>query len=189
MLTPRVIVSRLVRLKSMIQTESELQALLTLAHKKYEKGLNARAFFKTSSHSESEDLVQATFTKTWMYLVKGGKIELMRAFLYHVLNGLIIDHYRRHTNVSLDQLLEKGFEPQEANSDTEKLFDIFDGKIAVLLIMRLPSKYRRVLYMRYLQGLSIAEIAKITHQTRNTTTVQLHRGVAKLRYLYNYIAT
>src|SRR3989344_3571626 len=87
------------------------QAVLTLAHNDYEKGLNAHAFFKVHDHAMGEDLVQDTFMKTWAYLVKGGKIDVMKAFLYHVLNNLIIDEYRKHKTTSLDALLVKGFEP------------------------------------------------------------------------------
>ena len=86
--------------------EKKLQEILTLAHHDYEKGLNARAFFKVSNKALGEDLVQDTFIKTWSYLVKGGKIEIMKAFLYHVLNHLVIDEYRKHKIQSLDALLE-----------------------------------------------------------------------------------
>ena len=77
--------------------KKRLQGVLTIiAHNDYEKGLNARAFFKLSNHETGEDLVQHTFMKTWIYLVKGGKIEIMKAFLYHILNNLIVDEYRKH---------------------------------------------------------------------------------------------
>lgn len=92
--------------------EKESRRILTGAHHDYEKGLNARAFFKVHDHAIGEDLVQDTFMKTWKYLVKGGKIDVMKAFLYHTLNHLIIDEYRKHKTVSLDALLEEGFEPR-----------------------------------------------------------------------------
>src|ERR1035437_1818439 len=120
--------------------ELELKSILTSAHHDYEKGLNARAFFKVSNKALGEDLVQDTFIKTWSYLVKGGKIEIMKAFLYHVLNNLIVDQYRKHKTTSLDLIVEKGFEPVEKN-DFKRLYDILDGNKALLLITRLPKKY------------------------------------------------
>jgi DNA-directed RNA polymerase specialized sigma24 family protein len=108
------------------------QRVLTVAHKDHEKGLNLHAFFKVRDSAVSEDLVQDTFMKTWSYLVKGGKIDVMKAFLYHVLNNLVVDEYRKHKTLSLDVLLEKGFEPSYGNS--ARLFNILDGKAAVLLI-------------------------------------------------------
>jgi RNA polymerase sigma-70 factor (ECF subfamily) len=131
-----------------------------------------------------EDLVQDTFMKTWSYLVKGGKIDVMKAFLYHVLNNLIVDEYRKKKTFSLDVLLEKGFEP--GKDHTERLIDILDSKSAVLLIQQLPERYRKVMRMRHVQDLTLAEMSLITGQSKNTLAVQLHRGLEKLKLLYHH---
>jgi RNA polymerase sigma-70 factor (ECF subfamily) len=161
-----------------------MEGVLNSAHQTYEHGLNLYAFSKIHSHSAGDDLVQDTFIKTWRYLVKNGKIHLMKAFLYHVLNGLIIDEYRKHKTTSLDTLIEKGFEPSVDNSD--KIFNILDGKVAILLIERLPEKYRKVMRMRHVQLLSLEEMSLITGDSKNTIAVQIHRGLEKLRLLYNH---
>jgi RNA polymerase sigma factor (sigma-70 family) len=163
--------------------EIQQRAILTLAHRDYEKGLNLHAFFKVSSHAMGEDLVQDTFIKTWSYLVKGGKIDVMKAFLYHVLNNLIIDEYRKRKMTSLDVLLAKGFEP--ASPPSEDLLEVLDGKAALLLIQRLPVAYQKIMRMRYVQDLSLAEMALITGQSKNALAVQAHRGLEKLKALYN----
>jgi len=161
----------------------ERQAILTVAHHDYGKALNVRAFFKIHNRATSEDLVQETFMKTWVYLVKGGKINTMKSFLYHILNHLIIDEYRKHKNTSLDTLLEKGFEPSVVNS--ENIFNTLDGKAMFLLIKHLPRTYQKVIRMKYVQDLTIKEISLITGQTKNAITVQIHRGLKKLRLLYS----
>lgn len=163
----------------------EQQAVLTEAYTAYVKDLNLHAFFKLHSHETGEDLVQDTFLKTWKYLVKGGKIEIMKAFLYHVLNGLIVDEYRKNKTTSLDVLLENGFEPSKDYS--ERLMRILDGKAALMLIQRLPERYMKVMRMRYVQDLTLEEISLITGQSKNTIAVQLHRGLEKLRLLYHHI--
>lgn len=159
------------------------EGLLTAAYHDHEKGMNSHAFFKVHNHATGQDLVQDTFMKTWRYLVKGGKVELMKPFLYHILNQLIIDEYRKHKTSSLDVLLEKGFE--SSFDDSERLVDTFDGKEALLLIRYLPAKYEKVMRMRYAQDLSLKEISLITGQSRNAVAVQAHRGLVKLRKLYN----
>jgi RNA polymerase sigma-70 factor (ECF subfamily) len=165
-----------------IQQEIKLKTLLTEAHNDYAKELKARAFYKVNDRSLSEDLVQKTFMKTWNYLVKGGKIETMKAFLYHILNNVIIDEYRKHKALSLDGLLEKGYEPSVDYSSG--IVNLMDGKIAVLLIERLPEKYKKVMHMRYVEDLSLEEISKITGQSKNTIAVQVHRGLEALKSLY-----
>ncbi len=170
----------------MTSTEAiERNDILTVAHRTYEKGLSAHAFFKVHDKAVSDDLVQDTFMKTWKYLAQGGKIEVMKAFLYHVLNHLIVDQYRKHKTSSLDTLMEKGFEP--STSEHARLFNLLDGKSAVLLISRLPLTYQKVMRMRYIQDLSLAEMSLITGQTKNALAVQIHRGLAKLKLLHTSV--
>jgi RNA polymerase sigma-70 factor (ECF subfamily) len=160
------------------------EIILNQAHLDYGSGLNKYSYYKIHDHAMSEDLVQDTFMKTWNYLIKGGKIDTLKGFLYNVLNNLIVDQYRKqnHKMDSLDLLIEFGFEP--SSSDSERLFNVFDGKSAVLLIKDLPETYQKVMQMRYMQDLSLKEMSDITGQTKNTIAVQLNRGLDKLKSLY-----
>lgn len=162
---------------------SEQKEVLAVAHHDFEKGLNAYAFCKVNDHQMSEDLVQDTFLKTWKYLVRGGKIETMKAFLYHVLNNLIVDQYRKHKTTSLDTMVDGGYEPSVDHS--ERLFNFLDGKRAIFLIGALAEKYQKVMRMRYVRGLSLTEMALITGQSKNTMAVQTYRGLANLKLLYH----
>jgi RNA polymerase sigma-70 factor, ECF subfamily len=163
--------------------KTDRQSLLAGAHHDYAKGLGSHAFFKLNNRAISDDLVQDTFMKTWKYLAKDGKIDVMKAFLYHILNNLIVDEYRKRKLLSLDLLLAKGYEP--GTDTTDRLVDALDGKAALMLIQRLPLAYQKVMRMRYVQDLSLAEMSIITGQSKNTMAVQLHRGLAKLKVLYN----
>jgi len=164
--------------------EKQRQGELTEAYHSYAKGLVSHAFFKLHSSAMSDDLVQDTFLKTWKYLAKEGKIDVMKSFLYHILNNLIVDEYRKRKNSSLDVLLEKGYEPK--TDPREGLIDSLDGKAALLLIARIPERYQKVMRMRYVQDLSLQEMALITGMSKNALAVQLHRGLAKLKTLYNH---
>ncbi len=164
--------------------QAERQTLLTVAHRDFAKGLNVHAFFKVGDQATGQDLVQDTFIKTWAYLVKGGKIDMMKAFLYHILNHLIIDEYRKKKATSLDVLLEKGFEPSAG--DFSRIFDVMDGKAAFLLIQRLPEKDKKVMRMHYLQDFSLKEMSLVTGRSKNALAVQVHRSLKKLKLLYEH---
>jgi len=161
------------------QTKSESFAS---AYGEYEEILLRHALFKVGSAELASDLVQTTFLKTWEYLVKSGKIVLMKAFLFHVLNRLIIDEYRKKKTLSLDVLTEEGFEI--GTDDSDRLFNTIDGKSAALLIPLLSEKYRLIVSMYFLDGMSLAEIAVATKQSKNTATVQIHRAIKKLKTLF-----
>jgi RNA polymerase sigma-70 factor (ECF subfamily) len=156
--------------------------VLSVAYVNYKRGLLRYAAGKTDDGALTEDLVQNTFLKTWAYLVRGGKVDVMEAFLFHILKALIIDEYRKRKTTSLDVLIKKGFEP--AIDETKRLMDTLDGKQIVALIDKLPVAYRKIMRMRYIQDLSLKEISLITGQSRNTVAVQTHRGLKKLKLLY-----
>ncbi len=158
------------------------RTVLSTAYINYKKGLLRYATGKTDDGALTEDLVQNTFLKTWKYLVRGGKVDVMEAFLFHILKALIIDEYRKRKTTSLDVLIQKGFEP--SIDETRRLIDTLDGKHVVKLIEKLPVAYRKIMRMRYVQDLSIREISLITGQSRNTVAVQAHRGLKKLKTIY-----
>ena len=120
---------------------TQIRVDLNVAYHDYNKMLNAHAFLKVQSHEMGEDLVQKTFVKMWLYLVKEGKVHQMKAFLFHILKNLIIDEYRKPKALSLDDLREKGYEPSV--NDTKKLIDIIDGHSAFLLIQKLLLQLKR----------------------------------------------
>ena len=163
--------------------EKERRLALTEAHDDFTVGLNSYANYKVNNKETGEDLVQDTFIKTWNYLVKGGEIASMKSFLYHILNNLIVDEYRKRKNKSssLDVLVEAGFEP--GVDDSERLTNILDGRSAALMIQGLPETYKNIIQMRYMQDLSLKEISDITGKSENSIAVQVHRGLEKLKVL------
>lgn len=161
-----------------------MQEKFSTALSNYQRDLYTHAFFRVNDREIGKDLVQDTFMKTWNYLKNGGRIIMMRAFLYHILNNLIIDEYRKrkHKAASLDSLLETGYEPM--TDEHLHVIDTLDGKTTADLIIQLPQKYESVLRMHYLEHLSLDEMSKKTGQSKNTIAVQAHRGLKKLKILY-----
>lgn len=162
------------------------QNLLATAHQEYRKQLKRYSLSKVNNPALAEDLVQDTFLRAWNYLLKGGKVDTMKSFLYQILHRLIIDEYRRGKRTSsLDDLVEKGFEPSLNEGEFEHITNVLDGKAMMLLIRKLPDRYRKVLTMRYVENLSIEEMAAIIGQSKNTVAVQIHRGLVKLKQLFD----
>lgn len=126
----------------------------------------------------ARDLSQETFTKAWQYAVKGEKIANLRAFIFTTARNLIVDHYRRKKETSLDGLMEQGF---DAGIEDEGMIEKLDGKQAMAFLSVMPEKYRDAIYLQYVEGLSIREIAEVTGETENNISVRIHRGLQKLR--------
>lgn len=166
------------------QHERQITSDIDTAYQTHESGLHRHSLYRVHNEEMSTDMVQDTFARTWVCLKRGGTIATMKAFLYHTLNCLIIDEYRKRRPVSLEPMIARGFEP--GYSDTEQLIDKLDGKRVLLLIQQLPETYGRVLRMRYIQGLSLQEMTDATGIRRSTLAVQIHRGLRRLRALYEH---
>lgn len=154
---------------------------LTKAHFELSRSLLSYAFLRVHNKVLSEDLVQETFLRAWKYIKRGGHISMMKAFLYHILNGLIIDEYRKekHAICSLDRLTEDGFDV--STNEHKHKGESVDKETAMRYIEKLPDKYRSVVYMRLIMYMSIDEIAERLQRTKNSVTVLLHRGIKRVQ--------
>jgi len=155
------------------------------AFDRYADALYRHCYFRVSDPDRARDIVSDTFTRTWDYLVKGNTIDDFRPFLYRTLNHLIIDEYRKKKTESLDSLLDEQEVPESAfeelvDGSKEEMEISIDAKRIPMLLDQMPSTYREVVVMRYLDGLMPAEIADILNEPVNTVSVRIHRGVSWL---------
>jgi RNA polymerase sigma-70 factor (ECF subfamily) len=144
--------------------------------------------FKLSDREKSKDILQDVFMKTWLYISKNGKIGNIRAFLYKTAGNAVIDEYRKRNRKngrleSLEILSESGFDP--GFDDVDSLIDKIDGEQVLKLIKELPEIYAEVIFLRYVESKSISEIAEITGRPENTISVQLNRGIGRLKVIMN----
>jgi RNA polymerase sigma-70 factor (ECF subfamily) len=73
--------------------------------------------------------------------------------------------------------------PHDESNTLEAAIDRFEGSRALLMLKELPDSYREVLVMRYIDGLTPGEIAKVIKESENAVSVRIHRGLKKLRAL------
>lgn len=153
------------------------------AYEKHSEALFRFCFFKLSDRERAKDLLQETFAKAWEYISKKGDVENIKAFLYKILSNLIIDEYRKRKPVdSLEDMKEIGFDPP--SDDTASWMNRIDGSKAIILLRKIPEPYKSAIFMRYVQGLSLGEIAEVMEESENAIAVRIHRGLEKLKKLY-----
>jgi len=157
------------------------------AHAAYSDIIFRFCLFKLTNRELAKDVTQDTFMKAWIYISKGGEIQNMKALLYKTATNLVIDEYRKQDRrkgkqESLDVLHDEGFEP--SFDDTQSLVDQIDGAEALALVASIPVPYGEAVFLRYVQDLSIAEIVELTGESDNTVSVRIHRGLAKLKEIY-----
>ncbi len=156
------------------------------AFEEYNDALFRHAFIRVSNREKAIDIVHDTFTKVWIYIRAGHKIDSYRSFLYKVLNNLIIDEYRKRKEASLDALMEIEGVDESSFSDlsentVEALAATIDGRKAFELLKELPDVYREVIAFRFIDGLGPKEISDLTEESENVISVRIYRGLKILR--------
>lgn len=135
--------------------------------------------FKLFDRQLAADLTQETFLRVWQQIERGKEIENMKAFLYRVADNLVIDHVRKKKAVSLDLLQERGFDPGQ--DDLPATQNRMEMQRALAALQKLEEPYRTAIQLRYVEGLTVTEIAALTSEPPNTVSVRIHRGLQQLR--------
>lgn len=144
-------------------------------------------YFKVGNREEAEDLSSSVFLKTWNYILEK-KLEnpnTLKALLYKIARNLIIDHYRKtkgRESVSLDN--ENGIkiidEKQNPNYGLELKADLL---VLETKLPKLKDEYREVIILRFVNELSIKEIAEILDKSKGNVRVLTYRALNALKEL------
>ncbi|GAA0182265.1 sigma-70 family RNA polymerase sigma factor [Clostridium sediminicola] len=137
---------------------------------KYSDMVLRLAFIYVKNISDAEDITQDVFLK----LYRGNKVfnndEHLKAWLIVVTKNTSKDYikslWRRKTEELKDNL--------SANDN------YFDSQL-IKEVLKLPVKYRDVLYLYYYEGYSISEIAKNLNINEATIRTRLKRGREALK--------
>ena len=155
-----------------------MQALVE-AYLRYADDLLRYCHRQMADAAVAEDLVQDTFLRAFEYLQDGKKIEQMKTFLYKVASNLVIDEWRRRgrapPNVSLDALVEQGFDPgHETVHHTHDQLDVSSA------LQGVSQDEHKLLSMRYIDGLAVSDIASSMQMAPNAVAVRLHRATKRV---------
>jgi len=142
--------------------------------------------FKVSSREEAEDITSDIFLKVWKYLIQkeGKDIESISGLLYRTARNAIIDHYRQRAKKQTCSI--EGVEDTLSdNEQGRKVIELRQDADALLLAVRLlKQEYQEVILLRYIDEMSIAEIAAILGKKRTNIRVTLHRATKKLQEIF-----
>src|ERR1700751_2249134 len=136
---------------------------------RYQHRLLRYLLFLTGNREMAEDL----FQEVWMrVLTRGGQFNGKARFetwLFTIASNLVIDHKRKRTMASLDELVETGSEEdrpiniQVADhhpTPFERFSSIEEREHIAAALLQLDTLYREVLVLRFHEEMTLDEIAK-----------------------------
>ncbi|HAZ16419.1 MAG: hypothetical protein A3H59_00285 [Candidatus Jacksonbacteria bacterium RIFCSPLOWO2_02_FULL_43_9] len=139
-------------------------------------------FYKVSHKAEAEDITSEVFLKTWMYIKEGNQVQNMKALLFRIARNLVIDYYRANKNKA-----DVGYEDladvliSDTTNADEQLYQKQIQEFLKKGLKELKDEYRDVLLLRYVEGLSLSEIAQVMDRTNGACRILLHRATASLK--------
>lgn len=137
---------------------------------------------RVSDADLAKDITQETFINAWKYLsTQNTEVKNIKALLYKIAKNLIIDNSRKKKAMSLDELMEFGFDAPDEDHDRVK--ERLDAVQAFESVNSLEDKYKEVILMRYVEELSPKEIAEILGESENNISVRIHRALKQLNKL------
>ena len=159
----------------------------------YQDRLFSFALRMTRSREDAEEVAQDAFVRAYRalgsYPAERVRDMALRPWLYQIALNVARNRLRgkKLRLVSLDGAGEDGrgssWEPSdEPESRPDARYEKERQRVDIAaLVASLPERYRAALILRYVEGLSLEEVAKILKQPLGTTKSNVHRGVNALR--------
>ena len=127
----------------------------------------------------AEDIAQEVFIKAWEKRTQFNPTKgSLKNWIYAIALNAVRDHFRRNKHRATVEL------PEEISSD-EDIASQTDTKSSAGFILEhmkaLSEKEQELLTLRYMQELSIEEIAVVMKMKYSATKVALHRATKKLQ--------
>jgi RNA polymerase sigma-70 factor (ECF subfamily) len=127
---------------------------------------------------EARDLAQEAFVRVFRSVQAYDPRRKFYTWLYRIVLNLAIDHLRKRSTVPattvesavLSARFEGGALPERSLEEREL------GSRIESVLAQLPSKYRAVILLRDIDGLSCKEIARIVGSTHATVRWRLHKA-------------
>jgi RNA polymerase sigma-70 factor, ECF subfamily len=147
-------------------------------------GIYRFVYARVGNRPDAEDLTAQVFVRAVEQLDTSREPGQIAAWLYRVAQNAIADYWRAFYRLPIvdAERVAPGWEPVDAAQPPAALDD--RAALRVEAVLRgLPDRYRRVLELRFLQRLSLAETASAMGITSGNAKVLQYRALRKAALL------
>jgi RNA polymerase sigma-70 factor (ECF subfamily) len=165
--------------------DNKLQKKFTKIYEDLSDAIFRHCYFRLSDRERALDLMQETFLRTWNVIAEGKEpVRNPKALLYRVANNLIIDEYRtRKTTVSIEGLKESGWEMKSSSAEESRVDVVIELERTMKVLDKMDEKYKNAVVMKYVDELSLKEIAEAMGESVSNAGVRVSRGLKQLKQL------
>lgn len=131
----------------------------------------------------AEDLTQETFLAAIRQIGKGARVDAPMPWLIGIARHRLVDHYRA---AAAEERRYRPFDGESSDlvDNRDEFAVVLDRQQAIAALDALPASQRLVISLRYLDGLSVPEIARAVSKSVHAVESLLARGRASFRQFY-----
>jgi RNA polymerase sigma-70 factor, ECF subfamily len=148
-------------------------------------GIYRFIYARVGNHPDAEDLTAQVFVRAVEQLDTSREPGQIAAWLYRVAHNATADYWRafyRLPVIGADHVAP-GWEPADESGRPRAEPDERSAVRVQALLRRLPDQYRRVLELRFLERLSVAETARAMGVTNGNARVLQYRALRRAALL------
>ena len=142
----------------------------------YYKKVRRHIYFKVPRGEDADELTAEVFLRGWEYITSS-KVDHAGALFYRIARNVVADFYRSRS----EEHSSEGMELSDESQLEEEVMQHDEQRRLIAQLKDIKEEYREVLVMRYLDELSVSEIAQILEKTPNNIRVTLHRAKRALK--------
>lgn len=136
-------------------------------------------YYRLGSSTEAEDLTEQVFLKAWeaidRYEARGTPFT---AWLYRMAHNLVIDHYRgRRATTPIEDVDESSLDVEDITGAVESALEAEEVREAIRC---LSPDHQQLIVLRFIEGLSHGEVAKIIGKSEGAARVIQFRALQAL---------
>jgi RNA polymerase sigma-70 factor (ECF subfamily) len=153
----------------------------------YQRHLDAiyrYVYFRVGDADDAEDLTEQVFLKAWEALPGYKQCgNPFTSWLYRIAHNVTVDHHRRWKPVASTPLLEEGAWQSKEPAVLRQIIEAEEAATLSRAIRRLSEDQQQVIVLRFVEGLSHAEVANMLNKSESACRVIQHRALAALNQL------
>jgi RNA polymerase sigma-70 factor (ECF subfamily) len=134
------------------------------------------------SASIAEDLTQETFLAAVRELRRGQGVEDPMSWLIGIARHKLIDHYRAQERY--ERVLQRAIDDQQSTTDWPDLGTEFARERVIESLAIVPAMQRAALALRYMDGLSVPEVARAMGKSVHAAESLIARGKQSLKRVF-----
>lgn len=155
----------------------------SLAYDMYVDQIYRFIYFKVGTKEDAQDLTSAVFLKTWNFFQDGKDIDTstLRALIYKIARNAVIDYYRAKSgkqNFSIDEAIAL---PDQKTDLVNMIETKINMEMVEKKLMGMKDEYREAIILRFVDELSIEEIADALGKSKGSVRILIFRAQQALK--------